>query len=146
MTARSRIVDSICVLVGVGLVLSVLDDSFTPRSAYLVAGLVPAAVLLGLALLLRSREGGGGVFCLLAAVLYAPLAAVVALHDPGPYLMPTPEAMARALGASVSGPLELVSTLPPVGGRPVASSSGSVSVCVCPAFTFCSMRFSRSSR
>lgn len=115
MSARSRIVDSICVLVGVGLVLSVLDDSFTPRSAYLVAGLVPAAVLLGLALVLRSREGGGGVFCLLAAVLYAPLAAVVALHDPGPYLMPTPEAMARALGATVSGPLELVSTLPPVG-------------------------------
>ena len=114
MTARSRFVDSICVLVGVGLVLSVLDDSFTPRSAYLVAGLVPAATLLGLALVLRTRDGGGGLFCLLGALVYAPLAAVVALHDPGSYLVPTPEAMARALGGTVSGPLELVSTLPPV--------------------------------
>jgi hypothetical protein len=114
MTARSRIVDSVCVLVGVGLVLSVLDDSYTARSTYLLAGLLPAATLLGLALLLRTREGGGGLFCVLAALLYAPLAAVVALHDPGPYLVPTPEAMARALGGTVSGPLELVSTLPPV--------------------------------
>lgn len=110
---RGTLVDVVMVLLLMGLALSVLDDTYADRS-YLVAGLVPAALLLGLALVARRFHEGVWWYALGAVVLFAPVGALVALHRPGPYLLPTFETMNRVLGESISAPSTLVSTVPPV--------------------------------
>lgn len=114
MTRRGGdVVDVLVVLILTTLSLSVLGDTFADRS-YLVTGLLPVVLLLGLALLLRRVHEGVWWFFLAAVVLYAPLGAVVALHRPGPYAVPTLATMNRVLGESISAPTTLVSTVPPV--------------------------------
>lgn len=114
MTRRGGdVVDVLVVLVLTTLSLSVLDDTFADRS-YLLTGLLPVVLLLGLALLLRRVHEGVWWYFLAAVVLYAPLGAVVALHRPGPYAVPTLATMNRVLGESISAPTTLVSTVPPV--------------------------------
>lgn len=114
MTGPTRLLDITMVLVCTAGVLSVLDDSLTPRATYLAVGLVPVMLLIVLALLLASRPSGGWIFVLVGLLLYAPLGALLALRDPGPFILPTPETMSRVLGGTVAGPLSLVTTLPPV--------------------------------
>jgi hypothetical protein len=94
-------------------VLSLLDDSFASRT-YLVAGLLPVAFLVSLALVMRRFADGVWWYALAALAAYAPLGALVALRRPGPYLVPTLETMTRVLGETVTAPLTLVSTVPPV--------------------------------
>lgn len=101
------------VLVLVALVLSLLDDTYADRS-YLIAGLVPAALLVLLALVARRLHEGVWWYALGAVVAFAPLGALVALRRPGPYLVPTFETMNRVLGETISAPTTLVSTVPPV--------------------------------
>jgi hypothetical protein len=114
MTVRQRVLDAVVVVLAMAVVLSVLNDSFTPRGAYLMAGMVPVLVLLGLAVLLNGREAGGWVFSGIAILVYAPLGALVALRAPGAYLLPTTESMARTLGGTATGTIEMIRTLPPV--------------------------------
>jgi hypothetical protein len=109
---RAGLVDATVVLLLVGLILSILDDSYSDRS-YLVAGLVPAVGLLGLALLTRRSEDGGWWYALVAALAFAPLGALCALREPGPYALPTLETMARVMGDAIGAPGVLVGTVPP---------------------------------
>lgn len=110
---RGAAVDAFVVLLLAALTLSLLDDTFADRS-YLVTGLVPVAVMLGLALLCRRVHEGVWWYALAAVVLFAPLGAWAALRRPGPYIVPTLETMNRVLGESFSAPTTLVSTVPPV--------------------------------
>lgn len=110
---RGTVVDVFVVLLLMAVTLSVLDDTFAGR-AYLVTGLVPVVVLLGLALLCRRLHEGVWWYALGAVVLFAPLGGWAALHRPGPYLLPTFETMTRVLGEGISAPTTLVSTVPPV--------------------------------
>ena len=110
---RGSVLDASVVLLLVAVALSVLDDTFADRS-YLVTGLVPVVLLLGLAVLFRRVHEGVWWYALAAVVLFAPLGAWVALRRPGPYVLPTFETMNRVLGESISAPTTLVSTVPPV--------------------------------
>ncbi|MDR7254555.1 hypothetical protein J2X46_003548 [Nocardioides sp. BE266] len=110
---RGTVVDVLVVLLLMAVTLSLLDDTFADRS-YLVTGLVPVVLLLGLALVCRRLHEGVWWYALGAVVLFAPLGAWVALHRPGPYVLPSLETMNRVLGLSVSAPTTLVSTVPPV--------------------------------
>ena len=110
---RGTLLDLAMVLLLMAMALSILDDTFADRS-YLVSGLVPVALLLGLALVARRFHEGVWWYALLAVLLYAPVGALVALRRPGPYVLPTFETMNRVLGESISAPQTLVSTVPPV--------------------------------
>lgn len=110
---RGTVLDLVMVVFLMSLALSILDNTFADRS-YLVAGLVPVVLLLGMALLARRFHEGGWWYALGAVVLFAPVGAVVALRRLGPYVMPTFETMNRVLGESFSAPTTLVSTVPPV--------------------------------
>lgn len=110
---RGTVVDVVMVLLLMALALSVLDDTYADRT-YLVAGLVPVALLVGLALVARRFHEGVWWYALGAVVLFAPVGALVALRRPGPYVLPTFETMNRVLGESISAPQTLVSTVPPV--------------------------------
>ena len=114
--SRGTVVDGLAILALVTLTLSILDDSYSDRS-YLVAGLVPAVVLLALAALARRVHEGVWWYSLGVVVLFAPLGAVVALRRPGPYGPPTFETMNRVLGESFSAATTLASTVPPVDAR-----------------------------
>jgi hypothetical protein len=110
--ARASLVDSVVVVLLVALILSILDDSYSDRT-YLVAGLVPAVALLALAFVTRGINEGGWWYALGAAVAFAPLGALFALRQPGPYALPTLETMNRVMGEMISAPGVLVSTVPP---------------------------------
>jgi hypothetical protein len=110
---RGAFLDAVAVLLLMALTLSILDDTFAGRS-YLVAGLVPVAVLIGMALLARRWHEGVWWYALGAVVLFAPLGALVGLRRPGPYIVPTVDTMSRVLGEVVGAPTALVSTVPPV--------------------------------
>lgn len=110
---RGTLLDVVMVLLVMTLALSVLDDTYAGR-AYLVAGLVPVALLLGLALVALRFHEGVWWFALGAVVLFAPVGALVALRRPGPYVLPTFETMNQVLGESISAAQTLVSTVPPV--------------------------------
>ena len=110
--ARAGLVDATVVLGLVALVLSILDDSYSDRS-YLVAGLVPAVCLVGLALLTREVDEGGWWYALSAALAFAPLGALCALREPGPYAVPTLGTMSRVMGEVIGAPGVLVGTVPP---------------------------------
>jgi|GEM_PF-3606110 len=110
---RGTVLDVVMVLLLTAVALSVLDDTFADRS-YLVAGLVPVALLLGLALVARRFHEGVWWYALGAVVLFAPVGALVALRRPGPYVLPTFETMNRVLGECISAPQTLVGTVPPV--------------------------------
>jgi hypothetical protein len=118
VSARERawsddLADSAVVLGAVGLTLTLLDESFWSRT-YLVAGMVPVAFLLALAWAARRMRDGVWIYSLAALVAYAPLAALAALHRPGPWIVPGLETMNRVLGETVIAPTLFVSTLPPV--------------------------------
>lgn len=106
------LLDAGVVLLLVALTLTLLDDSYSDRS-YLVAGLVPAVVLLGLALLTRGLSEGGWWYALGAALGFAPLGALFALREPGPFVLPPLDAMNRVMGETIGAPGVLVSTVPP---------------------------------
>lgn len=110
---RGDLADLTAVLVLMTAVLSIFDDTFAGRS-YLVTGLVPVVLLLGMALVARRFHEGGWWYSLAALLVFAPLAALVALREPGPYLVPTIDTVSRALADSVNAPTMLVSTVPPV--------------------------------
>lgn len=110
---RGSVLDAAVVLGLFAAVLSLLDDTFANR-LYLVAGLVPVALLLGGAALARRVHEGGWWYLLGAVLLFAPLGALAALRDPGPFLVPTFDTMSRVLAQSVNAPQVLVSTVPPV--------------------------------
>lgn len=109
---RGGLLDATVVVVLVALILSILDDSYSDRS-YLVAGLVPTAALVGLAFLTRRIDDGGWWYALGAAIGFAPLGALFALREPGPYFLPTVGTMIRVMGESIGAPGLLVSTVPP---------------------------------
>ncbi|MCY4726185.1 hypothetical protein NYO98_07825 [Nocardioides sp. STR2] len=111
--ARGATVDVAVILVAMLAVLSILDDTFADRR-YLVSGMVPVAVLLVLALVASRVREGGWWYTLAAVVLFSPLGALVALREPGPYLLPTFATMSRLHADAVNAPTTLVSTVPPV--------------------------------
>lgn len=109
----AALADCLVVLSSITLVLTLLDESFWSR-AYLVAGAVPVLFLLALSWLLRDRQDGVWIYCLVAVVGYAPLGALAALQRPGPWIVPSLETMNRVLGETFIAPGLFVSTLPPV--------------------------------
>ncbi len=111
---RRTLLDAIVVVLLMALVLSILDDTFADRS-YLVAGLVPVVVLLGLAPArapASTRACGGTPW--VPSCSSRRSGALVALRRPGPLVLPTLETMNRVLGECVSAPTTLVSTVAPV--------------------------------
>ena len=110
---REDVLDSVVVVLLLALTLSILDDTFADRG-YLVTGLVPAVLLLALAVLARRFHEGVWWYALCAVLLFAPLGGLVALRRPGPLVLPTLETMNRVLGECLSAPTTLVSTVPPV--------------------------------
>lgn len=113
MRTRGTAVDAVAVVVLMATALSIFDDTFADRS-YLVAGMVPVVLLIGLALWAGRLHEGGWWFTLGALVLFAPLGAWAALREPGPYLLPTVSTMAGLLADTIRAPITLVSTVPPV--------------------------------
>jgi hypothetical protein len=110
---QGSVADGLLVVVVLAMVLSILDDSFAGR-AYLVAGLVPVALLVGLALATRRLHEGGWWYALLGLAGFVPVGAWAALREPGPWVFPTFRTVGRVLTGSVDAPLTLVSTVPPV--------------------------------
>jgi len=110
---RGAWVDVVVIFVAMATVLSILDDTFADRR-YLVSGLVPVGVLLLMALVASRMREGGWWYTLAAVILFSPLGALVALREPGPYLVPTFSTMSRLHADAVSAPTTLVSTVPPV--------------------------------
>ncbi|MFC7724499.1 transglutaminaseTgpA domain-containing protein [Nocardioides sp. GCM10028917] len=110
---RGAWLDATVVVVVMGVLLSILDDTFANRS-YLVAGLVPVVALVALALGVRNVPEGGWLYALAGLVVFSPLGALAALREPGPYLLPTLDAMGGLLADSIGAPVTLVSTVPPV--------------------------------
>ena len=110
---RGSVVDVVVVVAVMTAILSIFDDTFADRS-YLVAGLVPVVLLLGVALVARRLPEGGWWYFLIALLLFLPLGAVAALREPGPFLVPGVDTMTTVLVQSVSAPTTLVSTVPPV--------------------------------
>ena len=113
MRARWATVDAVVIVVLMATVLSILDDTFADRS-YLVAGMAPAVLLVGMALWAGRVPEGGWWFTLGGLVLFAPLGALAALREPGPYLLPTIDTMSGLLAATIDAPTTLVGTVPPV--------------------------------
>ena len=113
MRARSLALDALVIIGMTAAILSILDDTFAGRS-YLVAGMAPVVLLVGMALWARRLHEGGWWFTLGALVLFPPFGALAALREPGPYLVPTVSTMSRLLAAIVDAPTTLVSTVPPV--------------------------------
>ncbi|MET0523226.1 MAG: transglutaminase domain-containing protein [Nocardioides sp.] len=111
--ARGALFDVAVILVAMAAVLSILDDTFADRR-YLVSGMVPVALLLLLALVASRVREGGWWYTLAAVILFSPLGALVALREPGPYLLPTFATMSRLHADAVNAPTTLVSTVPPV--------------------------------
>ncbi|WP_374455190.1 DUF3488 and transglutaminase-like domain-containing protein [Nocardioides sp.] len=110
---RGTVVDAFVVLLLLAVTLTLLDDTFADRS-YLVTGLVPVVLLLGLAVACRRLHEGVWWYALGAVLLFAPLGGWAALHRPGPYVIPTFATMSRVLGEGFSAPVTLASTVPPV--------------------------------
>lgn len=111
--ARWAWVDVAVILVAMATVLSILDDTFADRR-YLLSGMVPVGLLLLMALVASRMREGGWWYTLAAIVVFSPLGALVALREPGPYLVPTFGTMSRLHADALSAPTTLVSTVPPV--------------------------------
>lgn len=112
-SSQAALVDCVVVVAAVGLVLTLLDESFWARD-YLVAGMAPVVFLLVLAWSVRRLADGVWIYCLGSLLAYAPLGALAALHRPGPWIVPTFETMNRVLGETFTAPQLFVNTLPPV--------------------------------
>lgn len=110
---QGSVADGVVVVVALAMILSILDDSFADRT-YLVAGLVPVALLVGLALATRRLHEGGWWYSLVGLAGFVPVGAWAALREPGPWVFPTFRTVGRVLTGSVDAPLTLVSTVPPV--------------------------------
>ncbi|RYC10858.1 transglutaminase domain-containing protein [Nocardioides zhouii] len=113
MRARQASVDALAVVVLMGIILSIFDDTFADRS-YLVAGMTPVVLLVLMALWASRLHEGGWVYTLGCLLIFAPLGSLAALHEPGPYGLPTVRTMTRLLASTVDAPVTLVSTVPPV--------------------------------
>lgn len=110
---QGSVADGVVVVVALAMILSILDDSFADRT-YLVAGLVPVALLVGLALATRRLHEGGWWYSLVGLAGFVPVGAWAALREPGPWVFPTFRTVGRVLTGSVDAPVTLVSTVPPV--------------------------------
>lgn len=110
---REGVIDALVVLGAIAGVLTLLDESFWSRD-YLVAGLVPVVLLLAFAWGLRRWQEGVWIYTLVALLAYAPVGAIAALRQPGPWAVPTFETMNQVLGDTIVAPRLFVSTLPPV--------------------------------
>ena len=110
---RGTWTDVAVILLVMATTLSILDDTFADRS-YLIAGMVPVALLLAMALVSVPLHEGGWWYSLGALIVFSPLGALVALREPGPYLVPTIDTMSSLLGSAAGAPTTLVSTVPPV--------------------------------
>lgn len=114
MTKRSPwLVDFVAIAVILVASLTLLDDTFDSRR-YLIVGVVPLALLLALALFTRRKEHGAWTYTIVLLLAYAPVGALLALQRPGPYFFPTATTMGRVLGETITAPVQLVSTVPPV--------------------------------
>ena len=113
MRARQASVDALAIVVLMGIVLSIFDDTFADRS-YLVAGMTPVVLLVVMALWMSRLHEGGWWFTLGSLLLFPPLGAIAALREPGPYGFPTIDTMAGLLASTITAPTTLVSTVPPV--------------------------------
>jgi hypothetical protein len=110
---RGTWTDVVVIALVVAMTLSILDDTFADRS-YLVVGLVPVGILVGMALVTSRMHEGGWWYTLASLVLFSPMGAWVALREPGPWLVPTLDTMGGLLADTVHAPTVLVSTVPPV--------------------------------
>lgn len=110
---REGAIDALVVLGAIAGVLTLLDESFWSRD-YLVAGLVPVVLLLAVAWGVRRWQEGVWIYSVVALLAYAPVGAIAALRQPGPWAVPTFETMNQVLGDTIVAPRLFVSTLPPV--------------------------------
>ncbi len=105
-------VDVVAPVVLVLVVLTALEGSYADRS-YLVVGGLGAVMAAALATVAWTQGRSRSELVLTLLVLFAPLGALVSRHAGDLVTVPGPDSMSAVLTGAVTGPGELLSTIPP---------------------------------
>ncbi len=105
--------DLLAVVTLLGLALWGLDDSLSSRS-YLAVAAVGLVAVAGLALALLSAERSTALFLLIALPGYVVVGSMTALASFTQVDLPTPSGLVDVLTATITAPVRLLSTIPPV--------------------------------
>ncbi|QSR31017.1 hypothetical protein CFI00_11020 [Nocardioides sp. S5] len=105
-------VDVVAPVVLVLVVLTALEGSYSDRS-YLVVGGLGAVMATALATVAWTQGRSRSELVLTLLVLFAPLGALVSRHEGDLVTVPGPDSMSAVLTGAVTGPGELLSTIPP---------------------------------
>lgn len=108
-----RGIDVAAVLALTSVALVNLEDSFSSR-AYLVTGLAGIVTVTAWALVCAVQRWSAGVFVLGAAAAFPLVGASAALHDFSWLGFPSPQGVVDLLSATLTGPAEFLTTIPPV--------------------------------
>ncbi|GAA1451837.1 hypothetical protein GCM10009641_86900 [Mycobacterium cookii] len=104
--------DVVAPVVLVLVVLTALEGSYSDRS-YLVVGGLGAVMATALATVAWTQGRSRSELVLTLLVLFAPLGALVSRHEGDLVTVPGPDSMSAVLTGAVTGPGELLSTIPP---------------------------------
>ena len=107
--------DLLAVVTLLGLALWGLDDSLSSRS-YLAVAAVGLVMVTGLALALLAAERSTALFLLIALPTYVVVGSMTALGSFTQVDVPTPSGLVDVLAATITAPLRLLTTIPPVDG------------------------------
>ena len=105
--------DLLAVVTLLGLALWGLDDSLSSRS-YLAVAAVGLVAVTGLALALLAAERSTALFLLIALPGYVVVGSMTALASFTQVDLPTPSGLVDVLSATITAPVRLLSTIPPV--------------------------------
>lgn len=107
--------DLLAVVTLLGLALWGLDDSLSSRS-YLAVAAVGLVMVTGLALALLAAERSTALFLLIALPTYVVVGSMTALGSFTQVDVPTPSGLVDVLAATITAPVRLLTTIPPVDG------------------------------
>lgn len=105
--------DLLAVATLLGLALWGLDDSLSSRS-YLAVAAVGLVMVTGLALALLAAERSTALFLLIALPTYVVVGSMTALGSFTQVDVPTPSGLVDVLAATITAPVRLLTTIPPV--------------------------------
>jgi drug/metabolite transporter superfamily protein YnfA len=107
--------DLLAVVTLLGLALWGLDDSLSSRS-YLAVAAVGLVMVTGLAVALLAAERSTALFLLIALPGYVVVGSMTALGSFTQVDVPTPSGLVDVLAATITAPVRLLTTIPPVDG------------------------------
>ena len=107
--------DLLAVVTLLGLALWGLDDSLSSRS-YLAVAAVGLVMVTGLALALLAADRSTALFLLIALPTYVVVGSMTALGSFTQVDVPTPSGLVDVLAATITAPVRLLTTIPPVDG------------------------------